>query len=124
MSYNISYWKPKVLIDLKIPVASLCKHPRTDWHPEAEELMDNIVRFHLFGEESYIIGSVTDGVISVSEIELAGEGSGTVMSWILKPALKDSKGKLIVTRVWEDGDSIDRLTVIDGVITEKEIDGV
>jgi len=122
MSYNISSWKTKVLIDLKIPVASLYKHPRTDWHPEKVDLDNMMSKFILFGEDSYINGSITNGIINVSEIKLSGEGSGTVMSWILKPALKDSKGKLIVTRVWENGDSIDRLTAIDGVITEKEIE--
>jgi len=60
--------------------------------------------------------------IHVSEIENSGEGSGSFESYVLTEALKQSKGKLIATRVWEGGDTIDKLTVIDGVVTEENVD--
>jgi len=122
MSYNITSWKTKVLIDLKIPVESLYKHQRTDWHPQAEELEGALHKFHVASEGSYIMGDVVDGMINVADIHLCDEGSGIAWDWIIKPALKDSKGKLIAIRIWEGGDSIDKLTVLDGVITEEEIE--
>jgi len=122
MSYNITFWKTKELTDLKIPVASFYKSERADWHPQAEELNDNLVRINLFDEESYIIGTVIDGVITVSEIDIYGEGSGSVVDIIVNPAFQDSTGKLVAVRVWEGGDSIDRITVDNGVVTIEKIE--
>ena len=57
-----------------------------------------------------------DKVLHVSEIAIHGEGSGTLLDWIIGPALKDSTGRLVATRVWEGGDTIDRLIVNDGEV--------
>jgi hypothetical protein len=61
-------------------------------------------------------------VLIVDSIIASGEGSGTALSWIIEPALADSTGKLVAVRVWEGGDSIDRLTVVDGVVTTEQIE--
>ena len=119
MSYNIDTWKTKQLDGLQIPLKSLRKHERKDWHP---------VRHQENGEscfqviESVVRGKVKDGVLHVTSLDISGEGSGTAMEWIWAPALADSKGTLVATRIWEGGDTVDRVTVVDGVVTVEEID--
>jgi hypothetical protein len=121
MPYNCDHWKTKELVNLRIPVASLFKSDRQDWHPERLMRADEtIVRFQL--GDGYIEGTVSDGVLLVTAISLTGEGSGFGWHEIVEPALQDSCGKLVAVRIWEGGDSIDRVTVIDGVVTYEQIE--
>lgn len=120
MSYNIDTWKLKKLEGLKIPVKSFFTNKRTDWHPEKEYDEDGILTLTLM--ESHVTGKVADGILEVTDIHIHGEGSGTSMSWILEPALGDSKGELIASCVWEGGDSINQLTVKDGNIEWKDVE--
>ena len=119
MAYDVDTWKTKELVDLRIPVASLYVHERKDWHPERTDV-DGCATFTI-GEGTKIVGRVVAGIIMVDEIESHGEGSGTALRWIIVPALEQSIGKLVATRVWEGGDSIDRLTVKNGVVTREEL---
>ena len=114
MSYNVDSWKTKELSGLRIPIASLYKHERSDWHPEREELPDGSTVLRVM--DSQLVGTVAGDVLTVTRIQCSGEGSGTALNWIIEPALADSKGTLVAVRVWEGGDSIDRLTVRDGVV--------
>lgn len=119
MSYNITNWKVKILETLIIPVNSLFKHEREDWHPTKETNKDGTVTFTIM-EGSYLTGKVSSKMFKISEIECWGEGSGTAMEWIIGPALEDSKGKLEAVCIWEGGDTIDQLIVENGkVIWEK-----
>jgi hypothetical protein len=121
MPYNCDHWKTKELVNLRIPVASLFRSARQDWHPERLMRADETtVRFQFF--EGYIEGTVIDGVLLVTAISLTGEGSGFGWHEIVEPALQDSYGKLVAVRIWEGGDSIDRVTVIDGVVTYEQIE--
>ncbi len=61
-------------------------------------------------------------MIYVTEIQCYGEGSGSTYRDVLLPALKEGKGTLIVSCVWEGGDSLSRLIVRDGVVTEEDIE--
>ncbi len=121
MSYNVDTWKTKELVGLKIPVASLFQHERSDWHPSRENHEGGSVTFSI-ADGCHINGTVEGEMLLVTSIEAYGEGSGTALSWIIEPALLDSKGKLIASRVWEGGDYIDRLTVVDGKVTSESIE--
>ena len=123
MAYNIDNWKTKELVDLRIPVASLFKHERKDWHPSKKVHDDLTVEF-VMGECSYIRGNLNAAGdwLAVIDIKCCGEGSGTVMNWIFVPALKDSTGRVVAACVWEGGDSIKRLTVQDGSIAWEDVE--
>jgi hypothetical protein len=122
MPYNISNWKVKRLSNLKVPLPSFYKHPRTEWHPYEEyDRKTGKLLLHKMGTE--ITGTIdNDDVLSVESIECYGEGSGTVMEFIIEPALKDSTGKLDVVMVWEGGDSIQRMVCSNGKIKWEEIE--
>lgn len=124
MSYNVDTWKTKELVDLRIPVASLYKSERKDWHPKQINHGAGLGRvlFQVFNDSSSIGGQIAGDVLHVTHIVAHGEGSGSALRLIIEPALADSTGKLVASRVWEGGDSIDVLTVVDGVLTVEEID--
>ena len=120
MSYNCDTFKTKVIKDFKFPVQSLYKHARTDWHPERENNDDGTVTFYNLGTE--LSGKIEGDIFHCESIDCSGEGSGTVMKWILEPAFKDSTGDLTASCVWEGGDSINRIIVKDGVVKWEDID--
>ncbi len=120
MSYNIDQWKLKRLENFTIPMSVFFLSPRKDWHPEVEKDGDLTVLFCGCNQE--IKGVEKDGLLHVSEIEMSGEGSGNFFHYVLDEALKQSKGTLEAVRVWEGGDSIDRLFVENGKITIIEIE--
>ena len=118
--YNIDTFRVKELENLRIPLASLYKHERTDWHPERVNNDDGTVTFINLATE---MGGIVDGEIFIcTHIDCSGEGSGTVMSWILEPAFRDSTGQLIASCIWEGGDSINRLIVKDGNVSWEDIE--
>lgn len=119
MSYNIDTFKVKKLENLIIPFDSFFKC-REDWHPERTNNDDGSVT--LDSMESEIKGMLKDGLFEVTEIRCTGEGSGTTMNDIIEPALKDGKGTLIVSCVWEGGDCINKLTAIDGKVSWEDIE--
>lgn len=121
MSYNVDTWKTKELTGLRIPVASLFMSDHKDWHPSRENHDDGTVTFSVM-DGSFVKGTIDGDWLVVSQIEARGEGSGTALGWIFEPALEQSVGRLIAVRVWERGDSIDRLTVIDGVLTSEPVE--
>lgn len=122
MSYNIDRWKTKKLDKLSIPLAAFFKHERRDWHPrQVDSIQENTVTLECgCGQE--IVGQLVDGQLLVKNFDMAGEGSGTFFSWILEPALKESRGQLDAVLVWEGGDSITRLTVNDGVVEQSDVE--
>jgi hypothetical protein len=122
MSYNISSWKIKKSDNLKIPMSSFYKHPRTDWHPDTEYDWKT-GETCLFISSTEIRGTVdSNNILAVRSIECHGEGSGTALNWIIEPALKDSTGELDVVMVWEGGDSIDRMMCKNGKVEYKPIE--
>ncbi len=120
MPYNVTLWKTKELSDLRIPFLSLFKSEQTDWHPDRSDLDNGMIKFSL-GEFS-VVGTIKDDWFHVASIHGSGEFSGKAMKLFLEPALADSRGRLVASRVWEGGDSIDRLTVVDGVVTAEPIE--
>ena len=120
MSYNIDTFKVRELDGLIIPVASLYKCNRSDWHPDREDNDDGTVTF--INCETEIHGTIQGDFLFVEKIDCHGEGSGTVMDWMLEPAFKDSTGRLVASCVWERGDSINQLVVDKGEVHWNDID--
>ena len=114
MSYNIDVFKVKRLEDFRIPVASLYKHERSDWHPERRNNDDGTFTFEMM--EGEMSGVIENDVLLVHSINCSGEGSGTSMDWILEPAFKESTGILIASCIWEAGDTINQLRVENGEV--------
>ena len=121
MSYNCTNWKTKKLDTLLICVEDLYMHDCKDWHPTRNILVNGQTKFTIC-EESYLVGDVEFEVLSVKEIVIRGEGSGTAYDWIIKPALQKSRGVFRAVAIWEGGDSITRINVNDGVFTEEEVE--
>jgi hypothetical protein len=124
MSYNIDTFKIKVLENLCIPIDAFYKCQREDWWPDKLEIVDidkNIVELSC-GCGQTIIGILRDKVLFVTELNMNGEGSGTFMSLVFEPALKESKGKLEASCVWEGGDTINKLVVNDGNVEWEAIE--
>ncbi len=124
MSYNIDTWKTKKLENLVIPLKAFYEHERKDWHPK-EPTITNAETMEVeleCGCEQTIKGVLKDGLLTVTEFEMYGEGSGTFKSWILDEALRQSKGELEAVLVWEGGDSITRLKVKDGILEEDNVE--
>ncbi|HEA68025.1 hypothetical protein LCGC14_3062380 [marine sediment metagenome] len=110
----------KKLVNLTIPLESFFKSGRTDFHPEKE--FDENGMLTLVFCESEITGNLKDGTFYISDIDISGEGSGYDMNEVIEPALKDSTGELIASRVWEGGDSINQIIVKDGKVEWRDIE--
>lgn len=124
MSYNITTWKTKKLENFIIPFKSLYISERTDWHPKQPKIINmetNEVSISC-GCGQKIKGILKDGNLHIKKIKMSGEGSGYFMDLIFEPSLKQSKGILEATLIWENGDSITSLSVIDGVLKEEDLD--
>ncbi len=123
MSYNIDTWKTKKLENLNIPISAFYKHQRDDWHPNKNMLDIDTKEIELeCGCGQIIKGTLNNDILIVSEFKMHGEGSGTFKRLILDEALKESTGELEAVLVWEGGDSITRLIVKDGEISELEVE--
>ena len=139
MGYDVTTWKTKELQNLTVPVNALFAVP--DWQPEqsVDDLHDDPqdATFTLRWGESYIKGApvgepVTQRngflppdstqMLAVDEISVSGDGSGYLLWKVIKPALEKSKGRLVAARIWEGGDSVDRLVVVDGDVNEEDVD--
>jgi len=126
MSYNVDNFKVKKIENLVIPVKAFYAFPKQGRYdmfgqPKILDIMTNEVVIEGDCECSEIKGILKDGNIHVSSISCYGEGSGHFYEEGLKPLLKASTGVLKATVVWEDGDSVNKLTVTDGVFKEKEL---
>ena len=92
-----------------------------DWHP-AIGLEKDFETVTVYISDCFLKGKIIDKKIHVSEINWSGDCSGTAMHWILEPALKHSTGTLIVSCVWENGDSINRLECRDGDVKWVDVE--
>ena len=128
MSYNIDTWKTKECTDLKILRTALydlnADLTRGRWNLKPPVVNIDDGSFVINSEPLYMSGFMkpNDPYFYVSKIKLSDEGSGTFYHNILLPALAQSQGKLIAVLVWEGGDSITRITVTNGTITDEEVE--
>lgn len=125
MSYNIDTQKTKKLEGFQIPVSALYdKAIRSDWMPEQPQIINiatNEVLISMGGGQS-IEGTIVDGMLNVSSIELSGEGSGSLFKNVLDNAFLSSKGTFEAVFVWEGGDSINKYSVVDGIIYDNPVE--
>ena len=99
------------------------------WMPKPPQITfrkgdSTLVKVDGFGE-GWIIGEpslLDDTMLLVNEVTVYGEGSGTFMREIFTPALAKSTGVLEAVLIWEGGDTISRLVVEDGKVTESDIE--
>jgi len=94
--------------------------------PTIEQLTTNNIRISIsptdISKLSGVLVKTPNGWrLDVDEIYFQGEKSGTFYQEIIKPMLKLSAGKLEAILIWEGGDSIIRLSVEDGKITQVEL---
>lgn len=120
MSYNIDTVKVKKLENFVIPIKSLYESERKDWHPKQPALIDyesnRVIIFMGCGQS--ISGLVDNGNIKVEKMDLVGEGSGSLMYYVLKNAFEKSTGIFEAVMIWEHGDSVTKFCVEDGKVTE------
>lgn len=140
MSYNISQWKTKRLVDLKIPLSALYSDSiRKDWLPDSTPLRqlfpgDSMQLKIKCGCEQVLVGVINsaegissptdykDNMMEITEFQMRGGCSGVFFNDVLRPALARSTGELEATVVWEGGDCVTRLKVKDGVVEETEVE--
>ena len=121
MSYNIDRWKTKELTDFQIALTALepkedyLDAPTTDAKTGELTFTGRSGGFELRGQRS-------GDFLSVSHIKNYGEASGTMQEFLNEDVFPHSIGTLIAVCVWEGGDSITRLTVKGGVVTEENIE--
>lgn len=114
MSYNITAWRTIRLDGLSIPVDGAFRKEAYEWGK------DNALTIRLC-EDKGLSGVYADGWLQVERINLRGEGSG--WGWeALKAALVRSIGYLDAVLIWEGGDSITRVTSVNGSITSVAVD--
>jgi hypothetical protein len=125
MSYNITSFKLKKMNDLIIPLDALKNKERPDWSAKDPVLLDPLlskVRIEM-GCGQWIEGIIptSSGKVAVTNLELAGEGSGSLMHYLMEDALKKSTGYLEAILVWEGGE-IERLVVLDGHLSQATVE--
>jgi len=122
MSYNIDTFKLKKVrltlpIDIKFDkyanwledgaIANLAKGT---W-----SVNDNAEGFEMHGR-------ITKAGLEVTDVKVDGEGSGHDYEDLLKPLFIDYKGDLEAVMIWEGGDSINSISIVNGKVTEKKIE--
>lgn len=117
MSYNIDSWKTRKIENLVIPVSALM----TEGIRITIEAVNHVT---VRGDaEGFSIKGILkpDSLIEVNYVSNYGEFSGNFME-VVEEILRKSTGTLEAVLIWEGGDSVEKLTVVDGNITRKEID--
>jgi len=92
------------------------------WHEIAVDVVVNEWGYNENGEGLQINGEVTDAGLVVTSLNCCGEGSGTDYDEMLVPLFQKFGGDLKATVIWEGGDSIKKLSIIQGVVAETEIE--
>lgn len=121
MSYNIDRFKLKELEQFSLPLESLFKSGRTDWHPRRVNHDDGSVSFEI-GEGIVMSGVISGTTLYMHAFTCSGECSGYAMHEVFERAFAESSGRLVASCVWEGGDTINRLVVDNGKITWEPID--
>lgn len=117
MSYNINTWRTKEMVDFKILLEAIHGMPDTQVILERDSKISVRGWMEFFEMSGELLGEY----VLISKVEFWGEGSGSVWE-DFKLMMAQSSGRLVASQVWEGGDSISRLTVIDGVVLEEEIE--
>lgn len=124
MSYNIDTFKLKK-VHMVLPLGFNMEENFPDKAQGNIEVDSDVKTWHYNegGEGLFMGGTVELGKgLIVDDIHCSGEGSGHDYEDILKPLFEKFKGNLEVSLVWEGGDSINKTSIINGVVTEEDID--
>ena len=118
MSYNLDNFKVKKLENFKIAVKDFNK--KVFGKPQID-LETNEILFEGDCEVCEFEGILNNGFVEISRISIYGEGSGQFMCEYGNSLLEKSTGTLIATLVWESGDTVERVTFIDGKKETEEL---
>ncbi len=122
MSYNIDTFKLKK-VRLILPTdIKFSKY--VDWI--GDEVIANLAKgiwsINDEGEGFQMHGKITKAGLEVTDVKVNGEGSGHDYYDLLKPLFIDYKGDLEAVMIWEGGDSINSISIVNGKVTEKKIE--
>jgi len=127
MAYNIDTWKQKECTSLFIKKDKL-REILNSWNELNKKEFccpcGDPTTINLFDESSTItITSHGEDHIQILNIDIHGEGSGTVSNEVIEPILKNTKGRYFASTIWEGGDSIADIKSADGKIEwiEREL---
>lgn len=131
MSYNISRWKIRD-IHLVLPQDFnfpnwLSTQPDSvgkKWCMESEDrvwcdLAHQEWKLPLSGHE--LSGVIHDNRLIAVQIECSADGSGHIYSDVLLPLFRGFHGTLNAIVVWESGDSVNNLSIHDGIVEDVEL---
>lgn len=137
MSCNITCWKTNKIENLVIPIKAFYPDVmREDWRLDEPEIDPKTGEITIWIGEGFVKGkpfpvlmnNETPGLVSlktkaivVDEIYIEGEGSGTYFTEFVQYILQNSRGRLNARLVWEGGESIELLTVENGILKTIEI---
>jgi hypothetical protein len=119
MSYNIDDFRVKKLENFKIKLKDFDK--KVFGNPEFNFETKEIKFYSNECEVCEFEGVLVDGFVELNKISIYGEGSGHFMAMVGDNLLKSSTGTLVARVVWEEGDSVEKITIIDGVEKKKEL---
>jgi hypothetical protein len=124
MSCNIISFKVKKMNDLIIPLDALKSDKYPDWSAKDPVLLDSLLNKVSIdmGCDQQILGVIpsSSGKIAVTDLKLKGEGSGALLEYMFKDALRKSTGYLEAILVWQTGE-IERMVVLDGQVSTAPI---
>lgn len=122
MAYNITNLKIKKLENFKVPLNAFYESEDERFRVQGHTIsIGNKIVIEGICEQT-IKGTINEGLITITELDLTGEGSGTFKRSILNEAFKQSTGQLEVIIVWEGGHSITNYVVNNGLVTETEVE--
>ena len=119
MSYNVTGFAIKKLDSFTLSYRSLLDASDGDVN-----ITDNVLAFNSFPVEGMeIVGTLDtpdDERLNVTDISYYGEYSGTYWDEF-EELLTQSTGTLKARIVWEGGDSVEVVTIENGVLTREEL---
>ena len=121
MSYNISNFRLKS-VSLVLPTDFKMKaFSRRAWD-EIHLDVDDTWEYNQNGEGFQMGGEVTDAGLVATNLNCYSEGSGGDYHDLLVPLFKEFKGDLEASVVWEGGDTIEKVSIAKGILTETKIE--
>lgn len=116
MSYNVTGFTIKKLDSFTLPYTQVLKMAEGELTDK-----DGILTFDSFYAESMeIIGTRDGDRLCVIDLHYGSEGSGTYWD-AFEELLKASAGTLKARVVWEGGDSVEIITIINGTVVREDV---
>lgn len=123
MSYNLDMFKIKELAEFHVPLRQLLE--LNQWM-EAKYRGDGQITVTGYSEGFELSGKIVHKddreFIQVESMDLHGEGSGTLWSDLTERIFPDSTGRMVVSQIWEGGDTVCKATIDNGTFEEVDIE--